>query len=85
MQFMRYAVASLAISVVAILWLALAATNLPLPFDAYKQHRIGAAAAVLGLILSFAAHRRTRRRKKTVAAIIISTLAVLAYFLVMPL
>src|SRR5947208_7784026 len=77
----RYAFASLAISAIAILWLALAIMDAPLPFDVYKQHRIGTIASVLGLILAIAAYWQPyRKRSMAHVAITVAGLAFLAYF-----
>jgi hypothetical protein len=82
----RYAVASLAVSAIAILWLALAIMDAPLPFDVYKQHRIGTVASVLGLILAIASYwQPNRRRSMAHVAITVSGLAFFAYFLLAPL
>jgi hypothetical protein len=82
----RYAVASLVVSAVAILWLALAIMDAPLPFDVYKQHRIGTVASVLGLILAIAAYwQPMRKRSMAHVAIAVAGLAFFSYFLLVPL
>jgi hypothetical protein len=82
----RYAIASLVVSAIAILWLALAILDAPLPFDIYKQHRIGTVTSVLALILAIAAYwQPNRKRSMAHAAITVAGLTFLAYFLLVPL
>ena len=82
----RYALASLVVSTVAILWLVLEMIEAPLPFDMYKQHRIGIVASVLGVTLAVAAYwQRNRKRSMAHVAIIFAGLVVLAYVLLIPL
>lgn len=82
----RYAFASLAVSAIAILWLALEIMDAPLPFDVYKRHRIGTIASVPGLILAIAAYwQPNRKRSMAHVAITVAGLAFLAYFLLVPL
>jgi hypothetical protein len=82
----RFAFASLVVSGIAILWLALWIENWPLPFDGYKQHRIGMVASVLGLILAFAAYWQPNcKRSMTHVAITVAGLVLVAYFLIVPL
>ncbi len=57
-----YAIASLVVSALAVLWMA-AGVTVPLPVDNYKHHRIGTVAAVLALILAFGAHRAVNRKR----------------------
>jgi hypothetical protein len=82
----RYAFASLLVSAVSVVWLALTLLNAPLPFDGYEQHRIGTVASVLGLILSLGAYWEPNR-KRTVAhvAILFAAMVFLAYFWIVPL
>jgi hypothetical protein len=86
MQQSRYAFVSLLVSGIAVLWLGLEILNVPLPFDGYKQHRIGTVASVLGLILAIAAYwQPNRKRSMAHVAIIVAGLAFVAYFLLVPL
>jgi hypothetical protein len=81
-----YALASLAVSGSAILWLALAIGNAPLPFDGYKQHRIGTVASVLGLVLAIAAcWQPNRKRSVAHVAMMLAVLALVGYLLLVPL
>jgi hypothetical protein len=83
-----YAVASLVVSVLSISWfvLGLGFFDVPLPFDAYKHHRIGTVAAVLALILSVAAYGQPNRKRTLAhAAITLAAMTVLAYVLLVPL
>src|SRR5438045_4514235 len=78
----RYAFASLVVSAIALLWLVLEILSAPLPFDGYKQHRIGTIASVLGLILAIAAYwQPNRRRTMAHVAITVAGLVFAAYFL----
>ena len=63
----RYAITSLAVSGLSVLWMA-AAFTLPLPVDNYKHHRIGTVASVLALILAFGAYRETNSKRGLVRA-----------------
>ncbi|MEA2710851.1 MAG: hypothetical protein QOF78_3452 [Phycisphaerales bacterium] len=82
----RYAFASLVVSGIAVVWLALEIANVPLPVDGYKQHRIGTVASVLGLILAIAAYwQPNRKRSMAHVAIMAAGLAFFAYFLLVPL
>jgi hypothetical protein len=82
----RYAFASLVVSGSALLWLVLEIGNAPLPFDGFKQHRIGTVATVLGLILAIAAYwQPNRKRSMAHIAITVAGLAFVAYFLLVPL
>jgi hypothetical protein len=75
-----YAFASLAVSAAVIVWFALAIGGAPLPFDVYKQHRIGGVLAVLALILALGAYRQPNRRRTAAhAAIAAAGLALAAY------
>jgi hypothetical protein len=74
------------VSGTALVWLTLAIGTSLLPFDAYKQHRIGTIASVFGLILAMAAYRQPiRRRGMTHVAITLAGLTFTAYFLFPPL
>jgi len=85
-QHSRYAFASLLVSGTALLWLALAIGTSRLPFDPYKQHRIGTIASVLALILAIAAYRQPNRRRSMMhVATTLAALAFTAYFLFAPL
>ena len=78
--------ASLLVSMVSILWLALEIAGVRLPFDAYKEHRIGTIASVLALILSIAAYWQPhRKRSMAIVAMTIAALIFAAYVLLVPL
>jgi len=82
----QYAFASLVVSAIAILWLALAIVDVPLPFDVYKQHRIGTVVSVLSLILAIAAYRQPNRKRSAAhVAITGAGIAFFAYVLLIPL
>jgi hypothetical protein len=81
----RYAFASLAASVITLLWLGLAVMYAALPFDPPKQHRIGSVASVFALILAIAAYRQPNRgRSLAHVAITAAGLTFFAYFPVAP-
>ena len=74
------------VSALSILWLALEIAGAPLPFDAYKEHRIGTIAAVLALILAIAAYWQPhRKRSMAVVAMTIAAFIFTAYVLLVPL
>ena len=80
-----YAIASLVVSALCVLWMA-AGVTLPLPVDNYKHHRIGTIAAILALILAFGAHRAVNRKRSSVrAAWWAGALALLVYVALQPL
>ncbi len=82
----HYAFASLAMSALSFLWLALEILNAPLPFSADKQHRIGTIASVLAVILAIAAcWQPNRKRPVAYLAFMLSSLTFLAYALLIPL
>ena len=72
-----YAIASLAMSFVVVVWGFLSTTRaVLLPFDGYKQSRIDVFGGLLAVILAFASYRQPlRRRGLSHTAIIISALA----------
>src|SRR5262245_49315789 len=82
----RYSHASLAVSSVAILWLILMVFGILLPFDVYKQYRIGTVASVLALILAIAAYRQPHRKRSLAhTAITLAGVTFFAYVLLVPL
>jgi hypothetical protein len=81
-----YAVASLVVSGLSLAWLVMAAVGVALPFDEYKQERIGATGAVLGLVLAMAAYREPNRRRALAHVALALAAGVLAWCsLVVPL
>jgi hypothetical protein len=81
----RYVIASLCSSGASVLWLAAAYLGVPLPFDVYKQHRVGGAAAMLGLIFALAAYCRANRRLGLAhVALVVALSACVAYCVILP-
>src|SRR4051812_19929970 len=62
----RYAVASLSVSLLSVLWMISAITVVDMPIDSAKHHRIGSIAAVLSLILAWGASRAEGPRRRLV-------------------
>ncbi|MDB5326796.1 MAG: hypothetical protein JWM57_2365 [Phycisphaerales bacterium] len=82
----RYAVASLTVSSLSVLWMIAAITFLDLPFDGMKHHRIGSIAAVLSLILAWGASRAEGPRRRLVrTAWAAAVFALLVYVVLQPL
>jgi hypothetical protein len=82
----RYAFASVVVSGMSIVWLSLTILDAPLPFDVYKQHRVGTVASVLALILAIAAYRQPNcKRSMAHVAVTVAGLAFFAYVLLVPL
>ncbi|HVV72155.1 MAG TPA: hypothetical protein VHI52_11765, partial [Verrucomicrobiae bacterium] len=72
-----FAVASIIVACLAVAWQATSDfTEGLLPFDLYKQHRIGSVCALVAVALAFAAYRqRFRRRGLAHVAMIVSVVA----------
>jgi CHASE2 domain-containing sensor protein len=82
----RYAIASLGVSGIEILWHTLSVLCARLPFDVYKQDRIGMVASVLALILAVAAlSRQHGKRLMAYVAITVASLSFASYILFVPL
>ena|SRR5690348_12021091 len=80
-------IASLVVTALTTVWLALSMVmDQRLPFDLYKQWRIGSVAAILGVILAFASYRLpSRRRWVCHLAVTLAILVALFALLVQPL
>jgi len=82
----RYAIASLVVSGIEIVWHTLSILEAPLPFDVYKQDRMGTVASVLALILAIAAYcEPNRKRSMAHVAITVAVLSFVSYILLVPL
>ena len=78
-----YAVASLVVSGLCVVWMGAIATDLPV--DNFKHHRIGRVAAVLALILAYGGQRAAnRKRGLTRAAWWAGGMAMLMYVVLRP-
>ena len=81
----RYVVPSLCLSVASAVWLAAAYLGVPLPFDVRKQHRVGWAAAVVGLLFALASYCRPHRKLRWAHVALAVALSVcLVYFVIVP-
>ncbi len=81
-----FASASIAVACVCVIWEMAAVCSNLLPFDVYKQNRIGMVAGLLSIILAFAAYRQPfRRRGLAHVAITVSVLAFLFAAMAQPL
>jgi hypothetical protein len=82
----RFSIAAICVSVASILTIP-ASLIINLPFDGEKQNRIELVAAVLGIILAYAAYRQPSgtRRRMTHVALALGILAFIVHMLIVPL
>ena len=80
-----YAIASLTVSGLSLLWFVLGANTKLLPFSAYKGHDIGTFASILATILSVAALCQPGRKRTTAGlALAFATTSLLIYIFLPP-